>query len=208
MEESNESSSNSGGRQSKVVRLIEEYDLQGLGQELEQRWTAEEDRHSLRDLADYFNQQLLAQTLEATNVQPLDGEIQNTYRLLTDDEVSSAESTRIKRRLERDGIDVETLLSDFVTYQAIRTYLKEHRDAEYTPEEVDPLERQKTNLQKLRGRMVSVTEGKLEQLRRSEDFTLGEFRTLADIQIICEDCNTQFSVLELLDRKGCHCSED
>lgn len=210
MEEPDESESTTGGRQSKVSRLIEEYDLHGLGAELEQLWTADEDRRSLRDLAENFNQELLSRALEEANVQPLDGELQNTYRLLTDDEVSSAESTRITRRLERDGVDVDTLLSDFVTYQAIRTYLKDHRGAEYTPNETDPLKREQTNFQKLRGRMVSVTEGKLEQLRESANdrFTLGEFRTLVDIQIICEDCNTQFEVLELLERGGCHCREE
>lgn len=196
------------GRQTKVGSLIEEYDLQGFGAELERLWTAEENRRSLRDLAEYFNKELLTQALEAASVQPLDGEVENTYRLLTDDEVSSAETTRIKRRLERDGVDVESLLDDFVTYQAIRTYLKDHRDAEYTPDETDPLKREETNLQKLRGRMVSVTEGKMEQLRESGDLTLGEFRTLADIQVICEGCNTQFDVVELLKRGGCHCQEE
>ncbi|QLD87087.1 hypothetical protein HWV23_15600 [Natronomonas halophila] len=207
MDQSEESDSTHGGRRSKVARLIEEYDLQGLGTELEQLWTAEEDRRSLRDLAAYFNRKLLEQALEAANVQQLDGEVENTYRLLTDDDVSSAESTRIERRLERDGVDVESLVSDFVTYQAIRTYLKDHRGAEYTPSETDPLEREKTNFQKLRGRMVSVTEGKLEQLQKNEAFTLGEFRTLADIQVVCEDCNTQFGVLELLEREGCNCED-
>lgn len=208
MGQSDGSRTGSGGRQSKVGRLIEEYDLQGLGAELERLWTADEDRRSLRDLAEYFNQQLLTQALEAATIQPLDGEVENTYRLLTDDEVSSAEATRIKRRLERDGVDVESLLDDFVTYQAIRTYLKDHRDAEYTPDETDPLEREETNLQKLRGRMVSVTEGKVEQLRESDELTLGEFRTLAEIQVICEDCNTQYDVVELLDRGGCHCHDE
>jgi len=199
----NESSSR--GRQNKVVRLIEAYELQGIGLELEQSWTAKEDRRSLRDLAGYFNRQLLERTLEEASLQYLDGEVENTYRLLTDDEVNSAESTRVQRRLERDGIDVDELKKDFVTYQAIRSYLKDHRGAEYTPTEADPLEREVTNVQKLRGRMVSVTEGKLKQLQTSGELTLGEFRTLADIRVVCEDCNTQFNVLDLLDRGGCSC---
>ena len=159
MDQSNESKASSRGRQSKVARLIDEYDLQGLGADLEQQWTADEDRKSLRDLARYFNQQLLQRTLEEANVQYLDGEIENTYRLLTDDEVSRAELTRVKRRLERDGVDVDALETDFVTYQAIRSYLKDHRGAEYTPAETDPLEREATNVQKLRGRMATVTGG-------------------------------------------------
>ena len=207
MGQSKETTASSRGRRSKVARLIDEYDLQGLGAELEQLWTAEENRKSLRELASYFNRQLLQWALDEANVHCLDGELENTYRLLTDDEVSSAESTRVERRLERDGVGVDKLKSDFVTYQAIRSYLKNHRGAEYTPAETDPLEREATNVQKLRGRMVSVTEGKLEQFRDNDELTLGEFRTLADIRVVCEDCNTQFGILELLDRGGCNCTD-
>ena len=207
MDQPEKLTASSGGRRSKVARLINEYDLQGLGAKLEQLWTAEEDRKSLRTLAGYFNQQLLQRALEEANIQYLDGEAENTYRLLTDDEVSSAESTRVQRRLERDGVDVDALENDFVTYQAIRSYLKDNRGAEYTPAETDPLEREVTNVQKLRGRMVSVTEGKLEQLRNSDELTLGEFRTLANIRVVCEDCNTQYDVLNLLSRGGCNCTD-
>jgi hypothetical protein len=203
------SSKSSGrGRRSKVVRLIEEYDLQGIGAELERYWTADEDRRSLRELADYFNRHVLEAALDSAGVQHLDGETENTYRLLTDDDVSSADRTRVRRRLERDGVDVDELESDFVTYQAIRSYLKDHRGAEYTPDETDPLEREKTNVQQLRGRMAAVTEGKLEQLRDSGRLTLGEFRTLPEIRVVCEDCNTQFDAVELLERGGCDCSAD
>jgi hypothetical protein len=203
------SSKSSGrGRRSKVVRLIEEYDLEGIGAELERYWTADEDRRSLRELADYFNRHVLEAALDSAGVQHLDGETENTYRLLTDDDVSSADHTRVRRRLERDGVDVDDLEGDFVTYQAIRSYLKDHRGAEYTPDETDPLEREKTNVQQLRGRMAAVTEGKLEQLRDSGRLTLGEFRTLPEIRVVCEDCNTQFDAVELLERGGCDCSMD
>jgi hypothetical protein len=207
MRDSDESATADSGRQSKIARLIEEYDLQGLGAKLEQMWTAEEDRRSLRDLAADFNQRLLEQRLEASSVQQLDGELENTYRLLTDGEVSSAETTRIERRLERNGVDVESLRNDFVTYQAIRSYLKECRGAEYSPAETDPLEREAATVQKLQGRMVSVTEGKLERLREGGHLSLGEFRTLGKIQVVCEDCNTQLDVRELLDRGGCYCDD-
>ncbi|WP_181691907.1 rod-determining factor RdfA [Natronomonas sp. LN261] len=202
-----EDSSGSGrGRRSKVVRLIEEYDMEELGAELERLWTAEEDRRSLRQLATYFNQRLLRRALERADLRPLDGEVENTYRLLTEDS-GGADKTRIRRRLERDGLDVEALESDFVTYQAIRTYLQKHRGAEYTPDETDPLEREISNIQQLRGRVDSVTEGKLEQLQSGDHLELGAFRTLVDVRIVCEDCNTQFDVVELLERGHCNCTE-
>jgi len=194
------------GRRSKVVRLIEEYGLDSIGDELERRWTADEDRQSLRQLATYFNQRLLERALERVDVRPLDGEVENTYRLLTDD-ARNTDRTRIRRRLERDGLDVEALESDFVTYQAIRTYLRKHRGAEYTPDETDPIEREVTNVQQLRGRVDTVTEGKLEQLRSGGHLDVGSFRTLVDVRVVCEDCNTQFDVVDLLERGRCECSE-
>lgn len=194
------------GTSSKVARLIDKYDLRGLGAEMERQWTAEEDRWSLRDLADYFNQEIVAAAMRAEDAQLLDGEVENTYRLLTDSDVSTADRTRARRQLERDGIDVDALLEDFVSYQAIRTYLTKHRDVEYTSEESDPLERDAVNIRQLRGRVDSVTEGKLEQLRTSGDLHLGEFRTLVDVRVICEDCNTQYDVVELLERGSCDCT--
>lgn len=95
-------------------------------------------------------------------MQTLDGEVANIYRLLTADEVADAERTRVRRRLEREGIDVGSLTDDFVTYQAIRSYLQTNRGAEYSPAETDTLERGLGNVQKLQGRVGSVTEGKLE----------------------------------------------
>ena len=193
------------GRRSKVARLIEQYELDSIGAELEQLWTAKENRRSLRDLATYFNRQLLRRALENADIRPLDGEVENIYRLLTDDD-SGADGTRIRRRLERDGVDVDAIEDDFVTYQAIRTYLKKHRGAEYTPDETDPIEREVANIQQLRGRVDSVTEGKLRQLGNTDRLELGGFRTLVDVQVVCEDCNTQFDVVELLERGHCDCS--
>jgi hypothetical protein len=55
--------------------------------------------------------------------------------------------------------------------------------------------------------MTSVTDGKLEQLRSRNIVDLGEFHTLGNIQVICEDCNAKFDVLELLERRSCNCSD-
>lgn len=194
------------GRRSKVARLIEAYDLLGIGEEMERLWTDEEGRKSLRDLAEYFNQSVLEAALEEADVQLLDGEIENIYRLLTDEEVGAADRIRARRRLEREGMDVDRLLDDFVTYQAIRSYLQTHRGAEYTPDETDPLERALSNVRQLQGRIDSVTEGKLQQLRDADNLTLGDFRTIVSVQVYCEDCNTQLGVEELLEQGGCNCT--
>jgi hypothetical protein len=198
-----------GGRRSKVQRLIEEYDLEGLGEELERAWTAEDadERKSLRDLATSFNQRLLEQGLRDAGATVLDGEVENTYRLLTDEDVSPGEQTRTERQLEREGVDVEQLESDFVSYQAIRTYLKEHRGAEHTTADRDRREAAVETVQRLSTRLVNVAENRLEGLRSAGEISLGEFRVILDLRVICEDCGTQQDFTTLVKEDGCECSD-
>jgi len=186
--------------------LIDKYELDDIGAEMERLWTADrENRKSLRELAAVFNQRLLRTAMATEGLETLDGEVENVYRLLSDNEVREADRMRTRRRLEREGLDIDELTSDFVTYQAIRSYLKDTRGAEYTPNDRDPLEREVENFQKIRGRTVSITEGKLEQLRNSDQFDLGTYRTFVEISVVCEDCGTRYEVAELLDRGGCEC---
>jgi len=207
MGDSGGSGDSGSGRRTKVARLIDEYGLEALGPEMEQRWTADgDDRLSLRALAEYFNQQLLEAKMTGAGMQPLSGEIENTYRLLTDDDVGSADETRTRRRLERNGLDVESTQQDFVTYQAIRTYLKDHRGAEHATDDRPRTVVEGENIQRLRGRTKTVTEGRLKQLQRGDHITLGAFRVFTEINVLCEDCGMRYEIDELLERGGCECS--
>lgn len=191
---------------SKVSRLIETYDLGDIGREIEHRWTREQDRWSLRQLADWFNKQLLKQATADVGMRSIDNEIDTTYELLTDDDVSEGSRVQVRRQLEQAGIDIETLIDEFVTYQAIRTYVKDVRNAEYEQPTTTPnvvLER----IQRLAGRTVNVGESQIEQLRSNGAVDVDEFRLLVDIQLYCEECNTQFEIAEFLHRGACNCSD-
>lgn len=194
--------------QSKVARLIDTYGLgQQYGDKLEDRWTAEGDRReSLRALADRFNKRLLETAMTEAGLGTVDGDVDNMYRLLTEDEVSSGNRTEARRRLETNGVAVEQLETDFVTYQAIRSYLKEYRGAEYDDDtETTRTERVVQTIQRLKSRTHSVTADSLDQLRETDRLTLGEFRLFVDISVLCEECDTQYEVVELLKRGGCDC---
>jgi hypothetical protein len=117
-----------GGRRTKVARIIDEYELTGMGARLEAAWTGESgNRQSLRDLADEFNEAVVESSLRDVESTPLEFEVSGTYHALSDE--SNADATRARRRLEREGVDVDELESNFVTHQAIHTYLKRDRDA-------------------------------------------------------------------------------
>jgi len=197
------------GRRLKLVRLIDEYEMENFGEELERKWVGRDDeRWSLRELADLFNERLLASKMTAAGMQPLDGEVRNLCRLLTSEDASNADQTRARRRLERNGIDIDQLLTDFVTYQAVRTYLKDHREAKYSKSDTDRLKTELRSIQRLQGRTGSVTESKLAQLRENEHVALGPFRTLVDISVVCTECQSRYDVTELLKQEGCDCERN
>lgn len=206
------SNSGSGERPSnKVARLLTEYELdESVGDQLEDLWTANDSRRkSLRDLADFFNQQLLESEMTKAGMSTVSGEVANLYRLLTDEDVSSGMRTEAQNRLERNDVDTDQLEHDFVTYQAIRSYLTEYRDAQYDqPSGSEQVDNVRTSIQRLRSRLRSITEGGLDRLRSTDRITLGEFRLFVDVDVLCEECGAQYSVVELLNRGGCDCECD
>jgi hypothetical protein len=202
-------STNDNRPASKVARLIEEYELEGLGADLEARWTGDDnERMSLRDLATFFNQQLLRQALIAADngTGALDNTVETIYTRLTSDNVSSGVRTDTRSRLEQRGVDINSLESDFVTYQAIRSYLKDWRGAEYqTISDEAKIQKDLESIQRLMSRTTSVTEERIEKLRETDRIALDAFEVLLDVQVLCQACGDQHSVTELLERDGCPC---
>lgn len=193
-------------RQYKVSRIAEKYGLTNLEDELVKLWTQEDDRVSLRDLATYFNEWVLQTAIETAGMNALEGEVENLYRLLTDDDVSRGVKTETRKKLERHGIDVEELESDFVTYQAVRTYLKDGRGVEYDRgTDAERTENVGQSISRLQNRTIAVTEEKLAQLEQTDRMELGEFRVLLDLRVFCEDCGSRYKVDELLQQGGCQC---
>lgn len=195
-------------RTTKVARLIEEYDLaQDLGAQLESMWTADGDeRKSLRTLADIFNKRLLEAAVSDANMQILDGELDNIYRLLTADDVSSGKRTETRHRLEQEGIEVDKLKDDFVTYQSVRTYLKNNRDAEYNEKTAEERLNSAVELmEQMQSRVRTVSQATLERLCNKNIISIGDFRVFIEINIYCKDCGNQYRVIDLLKYGECEC---
>lgn len=193
----------------KVARLLQKYGFDGFGDEIKHRWTGQNGkRDSLRTLADVFNQRILRQTMENNGMQPLQGEVENVYELLMGDDVTSGTRTETETRLRQQGIDIEELRGDFVTYQAIRTYLKEVRGVEYNREETDSVETARASFDRLMGRTTAVVEQKLQSLASADKLTLGAPRVRTTVSVYCEECETQYDVTALLAHGGCDCEEE
>lgn len=183
---------------SKVSRVIDSYDLNGLGDELVTRWVDEGE--SLRALADEFNRRVLTGAMRDAGTNPIEGEVENTYRLLTGDDVSGGVRTEARRSLERDGVDVEQLERDFVSHQAVHTYLTKHRGVskETEPEDsAETLEKNQRTIQQLKGRTRAVTTNIIENLRDTGRLDVEDFDVIVDVRVIETETGETYDVADL-----------
>jgi hypothetical protein len=196
-----------GGRRSKVARVIDDYDLEGMGERLERSWLGDgEPERSLRDLADLFNRAVLESSMRSAGVGLLDGEVGNLYRLLTDEDVTAGQRAEAEARIEREGLDPDRIRSAFVSHQAVHTYLTDHRDAEFpSPDDEERLKSALDTVQAIRGRLSNVATETLSSLATTGAISLGEFDVLVSVSVYCEDCANQYDVADLLERGGCDC---
>lgn len=197
---------------SKVGKLLSAYGLSGTGEDLERRWLGQGyERQSLRSLADHFNQLLLRTELERAGENPVEGEVENLYRLLTEEDVSQANRTEVETQLARAGLDIETLRKDFVSHQAVHTYLTEVRGVELAPGEESSsatIEKRGEVIQRLRGRLVSVTKRSIADLRSSGAVSVGDFDIVVNSTIHCSDCGATQDIGEFLREGSCQCRID
>lgn len=197
-----------GGRSNppnKVERSIDKYDLDGLGEELEQRWLGEGfERRSTRELAEIVNRRILAAALASDTTTGVTDEVDHIYHTLTADDES--ERTLVKRRLEQRGFSVDDVTDDFVSHQTIFRYLRDHRGVEPPSQSHDDRGASALDtIQALMGRAEAVIERTLHQLEMNEGTVVGDPEILIDTQVYCNNCKSSYDVDTLIRRGGCDC---
>ncbi|QLH82951.1 rod-determining factor RdfA [Halosimplex pelagicum] len=197
------------GRRSKVERLVAAYGLEEMGDRLVDSWTGSNgSRTSLRDLADEFNRALLRSAMRRADRNPTEHAVADAYETLTDDDVSEGRKAEMRNDLARAGVDVDALADDFVSHQAVHTYLTEVREAAPPDSPSDPVDTDVETLQRLLGRTTTVTEGTLDRHRDADRITLGEFDVFLDARVLCHDCGADRDAVSLLRQGGCACDPD
>ncbi len=194
----------SSGRRTKVARVIDQYDLDGMGAQLEAAWTGESgERTSLRDLADEFNRAILEAALREAGGSPPNFEVMGLYEALQAG--TGPEATRARRELERADIDPESVSRDFVTHQAIHTYLTKERDASLPEQEKNTIPNKIETIQKLEGRLAAVAENAVSSLPSSREIDSEDYDILVDVRAVCPECGSDRPVGDLLRNEGCDC---
>lgn len=113
----------------KVCRVLGQRDLGHYDERLLALWKGEgSQRKGYRELAEWLNVTLLRREMDKAGLPTLGEEAASKYERLRSDGTTSGEIADI---LEREGIDVDRLTSDFVSYGVIRTHITECLDEEY-----------------------------------------------------------------------------
>jgi hypothetical protein len=194
----------------KVSRLQAEYDLIQMDEELVARWRGEgAKKTSIRALTEAFNKQLLESALDRGDINYLEGEVDNTYRLLTDDDVTEGVRVNVRRSLKRASVDIEAAEDAFVSHQTIYNHLTGCLGVSKTQTETkDPIDTVAGEIFSLQNRTVAVVDSKLQRLRDKNQFAIDEFNVYVDISVFCKQCETRHELGQLLRNGGCTCQID
>lgn len=192
----------------KIGRVIDEYDLTGVPAELAARWSGDGgDRWSLRALADYFNERVLAAGLADAGVDSVTSDVSTQYRVLTGEEGSAGDRTALRRRLERDGVDVDALTRNFVSHQTVHTFLTDHLEERYEADEAEQLRKDADRVSRLESRLAAVADDAVNRSKRVGRIAVGDPEVFVETRVVCTDCGESRTLQDLFERGGCGCGE-
>ena len=196
----------------KVGAVAEAFELFDIDATLRERWTAEEDRSGVRELADHVNTSLLRSALrtDGEGAGALEGEAENYYRLLTDEEVSRGMRTEARSRLRDRGIDVETIEERFVSHQTVYRHLTGCLEVSRDPSPTDAGTAVRDGIATVRAlqrRTEAVATSAFERLDRDGHVRVGDLDVLVDVIVSCRACGEQFPLSESLAGRSCRCEQ-
>ena len=187
----------------KVGRNARAYDLDRFDSRLRER---HRDGASLRDLERVVNTAVLRAALREVGADVI-GDVESVYDALVDDDVSAGRRTEVRERLSAAGVDVEALCGDFVSYQTVRTHLRECLEVDTDRREpLDPDDARGT-IEWARSRSEGIVARTLERLAESDAVAAGDLDAAHVIRVTCDDCGATFPVETFLDRGGCDCGD-
>ncbi|AEH35623.1 MULTISPECIES: rod-determining factor RdfA [Natrialbaceae] len=187
----------------KVERVTERYDLHEADERLLRR--RENEDASLRELETHLNRRLLKREMFEQGMSPLDGEVENYYRLLTDDTVMTTARREARRKLEEAGIDVDGVKADFVSYQTVRKHLNECLDKDTSEEYTPKPDNDRRNIEKIQQRLQKVVEKSVRRLTEHDVIQIGSPEATVSVKVTCGDCGRTYGITTLFRRRECPC---
>jgi len=186
----------------KIGRVARRYDLGAFDRTLTDR---REDGASLRDLETVVNEAVLRAALRDADADVI-GDVSSVYEGLTGEDASAGERAELRGRLNRAGVDVDGLETDFVSYQTVRTHFRECLDYDTDRRTALSVEDARGTVEWARSRSEGIVERTLDRLAGTDGFRAGDLTVSHVVRVTCEDCGATYPVDEFVDRRGCDCA--
>jgi hypothetical protein len=182
----------------KIVRVMDKYGLDDLGDELADRWTKPQStRQSCRELAEFFNIRVLDAALreegilwERSLVEECAGIIKDKNKSLTGFDLDSR------------GVDTDEVGEDMVSYQSIHNYLTDDRGIEYE-REINGIRSRVNSLQQMQARMETIATGIIAQSVAHNQINGIEPNVEITAKCICKACGSRTDMSQYLREEGC-----
>ncbi|GAB3686793.1 hypothetical protein GCM10028857_19480 [Salinarchaeum chitinilyticum] len=194
----------------KVAAAADRRGLTTLDDELRQLRTEDA---SLRELAEYVDEQLLGSALREADVEIAadPGTVRSVIVGTPAEEmqVDVAVRERIATALDRSTLDVASLEREFVSHETVRRHLNDHLGVDTARSRTDPsVEETREMIASIIERDRSIVEQSLESLRRADRLDSGSLEASLTVRVTCPDCGETYAVDELLDETGCACASE
>ncbi|MFB6179117.1 MAG: rod-determining factor RdfA [Halorientalis sp.] len=193
--------------QCKVDSVRDQYDIYGLDDRLVHRYQNLDE--GVRQLETVVNEAILRRAMEQTGMTVLDGEEENYYRLLTSEDVMDSSRKEARRDLADNGVDVERIEKDFVSYRTVLKHLKECLEVDTSRNYEPDIERDKKRISKVKSRAKTVMNNTLERLDEHDAIHIDDPRVSLRATVRCGQCNRRHDVDEFLGEDGvCECQKE
>jgi hypothetical protein len=187
----------------KVCRVLDERGLSGYDDRLLSEWRGEDgQRKGYRELARWLNVTLLRREMDEVGLSTLGDEAGSKYDRLTNDDTNAVE---VANMLEREGVDVEALTGDFVSYGVVRTHITDCLGASYEPPEPTEWESEAVSIARDHA-LEKIEQAVSSLLRKGTVAAGGPVSVSLDVELECEACQSRVPLRRAL-RRGhvCQC---
>lgn len=180
---------------------MEAYDLAMLDDDVARR---REDGASLRDLAEFVNVAVLERALADAGAE-IAGDPRSVYEALTDGDAGPGRRSAVRQQLDRAGVPVEDVESDFVSHQTVRDHLKDCLGMDTGRRATTDVDDAADLIGWARDRNETIVDDTLARLRSADELDTGPLDVTHSVRVTCEDCGASYRVADLLERRTCRC---
>lgn len=185
----------------KVGRTAERYGVDDIDDLLRERRA---EGASLRRLETVVNEAVLRAALEDSDTDVF-RDVTTIYRTLTDDETSAGVRTETRAWLSRVGVDPDELTDSFVSYQTVRSHLRDCLDVDTDRDSTLSVDDAGGTIEWARSRSEGIVRRTIERLDDTDGFHSGPVDVTHVVRVSCVDCGASYPVERFLERGGCDC---